>query len=159
MDIHSVQVQVTRWCDESQPSPGQARVRRGGGMQLTFYCSRCSALCHHIQSYLPCIWRAVSSYSYDGHLCSLSFIIYLCEALFCVWQPASAPDSSSFLPRQWQFSKLMEFNAEAGNSLPMLRLDTVPGCCKTVSVTRKLRPLQLQTDGGARADAVTRYCV
>ena len=36
----------------------------------------------------------------------------------------------------------------------MLRLDTVPGCCKTVAVTRKLRPLQLQTAGGARADAV-----
>ena len=36
----------------------------------------------------------------------------------------------------------------------MLRLDTVPGCCKTVTVTRKLRPLQLQTAGGARADAV-----
>ena len=33
----------------------------------------------------------------------------------------------------------------------MLRLDTVPGCCKTVAVTRKLRALQLQTAGGADA--------
>ena len=41
----------------------------------------------------------------------------------------------------------------------MLRLDTVPGCCKTVTVTRKLRALQLQTAGGARADTVTSYQV
>ena len=50
------------------------------------------------------------------------------------------------------------FYQDNGNALnpwnSILRLDTVPGCCKTVAVTRKLRPLQLQTAGGARADAV-----
>ena len=129
----------------TSPSPAQARPGQEGRRYATHILLQPLLCFVSPQSYLPCICRAVSSYSYDGHLCSLAFIIYLCEALFCVGN-------------QPQLLIAAAFYQDNGNALSswnsMLRLDTVPGCCKTVTVTRKLRPLQLQTAGGARADAV-----